>query len=78
VSAYLRMLRLFSRDMRLFLAAEVLLGFTWNGVRVVLLNLYVLRLGYGPEFVGLLSAMSSMAFALSCPPAGTMGTGPAP
>jgi MFS family permease len=74
VAAYLRMLRLFSRNMRLFLVAEILLGFTWNGVRVVLLNLYVLRLGYGPEFVGLLSAVGSLVFALSCPPAGTMGT----
>jgi MFS family permease len=74
MSAYLQMLRLFSRDMRLFLVAEILLGFTWNGVRVVLLNLYVLRLGYGPEFVGLLSAVGSLAFALSCPTAGTMGT----
>ncbi|MFP3896415.1 MAG: MFS transporter [Anaerolineales bacterium] len=39
----------------------------------MVLNLYLLRLGYGPEFIGLFNGMSSLGFALSCLPAGALG-----
>jgi MFS family permease len=68
------MLRLFSRDLRFFLVSAVLVSLAWDGMRAVLLNLYLLRLGYGPEFVGLVNGMGALAFALLCLPAGTMGT----
>jgi MFS family permease len=67
------MLRLFSRDVRLFLVAAALVALAWDGVRAVLLNLYLLRLGYGPEFVGIVTASGALAFAVTCLPAGTMG-----
>jgi hypothetical protein len=67
------MLRLFSRDMRLFLVTAFLSGLAWDGIRTVLFNLYVLRLGYGLEFVGLINAAGMFAFALSCLPAGSLG-----
>jgi MFS family permease len=70
---YLQKLRLFSRDVRLFLIATAVVGFTWDGMRGVLFNLYLLRLGYGPEFVGTITAVGAMTFALSCPPAGALG-----
>ncbi len=71
---YLHMVRLFSRDLRLFLVTSALVSFAWDGVRAVLFNLYLLRLGYGPEYVGLINAAGALAFALWCPPAGAMGT----
>jgi MFS family permease len=68
------MLRLFSRDLRLFLITGALVALAWDGMRSVILNLYLLRLGYGPEFVGLVNAVGAFAFALLCPLAGAMGT----
>jgi predicted MFS family arabinose efflux permease len=74
VADYLRVLRLFSRDLRLFLVTAVLVGVAWDGMRAVLLNLYLLRLGYGPESVGLINSVGGLAFALMCLPAGLLGT----
>jgi MFS family permease len=68
------MVRLFSRDLRRFLVTAALVSFAWDGVRAVVFNLYLLRLGYGPEFVGLVNAVGAFAFALWCLPAGNMGT----
>ena len=68
------MLRLFSRDFRLFLVAAALMGLAWDGFRAVLFNLYLLRLGFGPEFIGLINAAGALAFALLCPPAGAAST----
>jgi predicted MFS family arabinose efflux permease len=74
VAAYVQTLRLFERDLRYFLGSAVLVSVAWDGVRAVLFNLYLLRLGYGPEFVGLFNAVGALAFALFSPPAGAMGT----
>jgi MFS family permease len=70
---YISNLRLLSRDVRLFLVATALIGFSWDGVRTVLLNLYLLRLGYGPEIVGLINGFGAFAFALVSLPAGVLG-----
>jgi MFS family permease len=43
------------------------------GIPAVVLNLYLLRLGYGPEFIGMFNGMSSLGFAFSCLPAGALG-----
>ena len=74
ITDYLSMLRLFSRELRLFLITGALVALAWDGMRAVILNLYLLRLGYGPEFVGLVSAVGAFAFAMFCLLAGTMGT----
>jgi MFS family permease len=68
------MLRLFSRELRLFLITGALVALAWDGMRSVILNLYLLRLGYGPDFIGLVSAVGAFAFTLLCPLAGVMGT----
>ena len=73
-SHYLQRLRLFHRDVRLFLVSAAVVGLAWDGVRAVVLNLYMLRLGYGPEFVGVVNAVGALVFALSCLPAGAMGS----
>ena len=73
-TAYVQGLRLFSRNVRLLLVAGALVAVAWEGLRAVLLNLYLLRLGYGPELVGVVIAVGALAFALMCVPAGAMGT----
>jgi MFS family permease len=74
LTAYLSTWRLFSRDARLYLMAAALFGFTvFGGAYAVLLNLYLLRLGYGPDFIGLVNGTGQLAFALFCLPAGMLG-----
>ncbi len=72
-TAYLQKLRLFSRNVRLFLLAAAMLGFGWDGIRIVLFNLYLLRLGYGTEAIGLINAVGSLAFSLFAVLLGTFG-----
>jgi MFS family permease len=74
IANYVHTLRLFSRDMRLFLISAAVVGLAWDGVRTVLFNLYLLRLGYGSQSIGLVNAVGSLGFALLCPLAGMMGT----
>lgn len=72
-TTYLHKLRLFSRDVRLFLVAAAMLGFAWDGIRIVLFNLYLLRLGYGTESIGLINAVGSFAFSIFAVLLGTFG-----
>ena len=58
---YLQTLQILNRDVRLYLAATATYGFAQEGIRGVLLNLYLLRLGYGPRFIGLVSAVALLA-----------------
>ena len=73
-SAYIEAFRLFNRDVRMLLVASALTGFTvFGGIYSVLLNLYLLRLGYGPEFVGQVNAAGAVAFAAFSLPVGLLG-----
>ena len=72
---YIQSVRLFNRDVRLFLVSSTLFGFAiFGGIYPILLNLYLLRLGYGPEFIGLLNASGSLCIAIFCIPAGALGS----
>ena len=73
ITTYVQKLRLFSRDVRLALVAAALMGFCRAGIYMVLFNLYLLRLGYGPEFVGLVSAVGWLGIAACSLPAGALG-----
>lgn len=70
---YLKALRLFSYNVRLVLVSIALSGFTFFGVFATLFNLYLLRLGHGPEFIGLINGVAWLAYGLSCLPAGALG-----
>jgi MFS family permease len=73
ITAYVGKLRLLSRDVRLVLITYASAGFCYFGIISVLLNLYLLRLGYGPEFIGLFNGIPWLAYAISCVPAGALG-----
>jgi MFS family permease len=61
------------RNIYRYLFVLAALGFTVDGgIYSVLLNLYVLRLGYGPEFVGTLNSVGLFAFAALCLPLGAV------
>ena len=72
---YLRTIRHFNRDIRLYLFASGLVGFClFSGIYSLLFNLYLLRLGYGPAFVGQVNAVGGLAFALSSLPSSFLGS----
>jgi MFS family permease len=52
----------------------IALGFAIDGIYTVLLNLYMLRLGYGTELIGLVNAVGLVAFAVMSLPAGIIGS----
>jgi predicted MFS family arabinose efflux permease len=70
MSTYINTLSLFSRNVRLFLTATAINGFAFFGIYNLLLNLYLLRLGYGPQFIGLVNAVGPLAFGIGSIPAG--------
>jgi MFS family permease len=72
---YLRTLRMFNRNVRLYLLATGLLGFAIDGgVFTVIFNLYLLRLGFGTEYIGQVNSAALLVFALSALPAGALGS----
>lgn len=70
---YRNIIRMFNRDTHLLLIAAVVAGFSYMGVYVTLFNLYLLRLGYGPVFIGQINAAAQLGFALFSLPAGAIG-----
>lgn len=57
-----------------YLVATGLVGFAVDGgIYAVLLNLFLLRMGYGPAEIGLINAAGTFTFALASLPAGLLG-----
>ena len=71
IQTYFGAVRRFNRDIRLYLVATALLGFAvFSGIYPVLFNLYLLRLGYGTEFIGWANSVVMLTFAFCSPVAG--------
>lgn len=71
----LKGLRSMSPAILLYLLGAALVGFALDGgVYAVLLNLYLTRLGYGPELIGLINSAGQLTFALFSLPAGAIGS----
>ena len=73
MKSYLQTIRLFNRNVRLYLFAVAMIGFSYIGLFVVLFNLYLLRLGYGASFIGVLNAAGPLTFILISLPASSFG-----
>ena len=71
MSAYWNTLKLFNWNVRYFLLAGAVHGFVFFGIYSLLLNLYLLRLGYGSEFIGLVNGLGPFMLAVFSLPAGT-------
>jgi AAHS family 4-hydroxybenzoate transporter-like MFS transporter len=75
VAAYVQALRGSHRNVRLLLTNSALLGFAIDGgIYSVILNLYILRLNFGPEFVGQANSLANLVFAFGSMAAGWLGT----
>lgn len=68
-----RILRTFNNNIRRYLFVWALIGFSYFGIQSVLLNLYLLRLGFGPSFIGMLIASGQLIWAVAALPAGAVG-----
>jgi MFS family permease len=73
IANYVQRLRQLDRDVWLYLFVWATIGFAYSGVYLVLFNLYLVRLGYGHEFVGVVNGVGLVAMALFSVPAGTLG-----
>ncbi len=62
--------QLLNRNIRLFLGAAGLLSSSLFGGYAVLMNLFILRLGFGPGFVGLVNGVGLLCWAVAAPLAG--------
>lgn len=63
-------MRAFNWNVRFFLIATAVHGFVFFGIYSLLLNIYLLRLGYGPEFIGLVNGIAPLMLAIFSLPAG--------
>ncbi len=63
----------YERDVWLLSGSSALIAGGWLGMMSLLKVLYVLRLGFGPEFVGTLYATGSLGFMLASLPGGALG-----
>lgn len=70
---YMRRVGMFKRDAQLYLFGTAMLGLGYFGLYAALFNLFLLRLGYGPEFIGLVNGVGLLASALFGLPAGALG-----
>lgn len=72
MSTYWNTLKLFNWNVRYFLMAGAVHGFVFFGIYSLLLNLYLLRLGYESEFIGLVNGIGPFMLAVFSLPAGTV------
>jgi MFS family permease len=69
LSDYWRNVRTIRRDAWIIMAGAAAFGFMWSGVSDAILNLFLVRMGYGPRFVGLSMATAAFGYALAALPA---------
>src|SRR5215210_5940548 len=71
---YLHAFRSLNPTIALYFVTIAVIGFAIDGgIYAVLLNLFLVRLGYGPELIGLVNSAGTLTFALSSLPAGMLG-----
>jgi MFS family permease len=64
----------FGRDAKLLIAVSGIFAVSFFGIQMLLKVLYILRLGYGPEYVGLFGASSALAYMAMGLPSGALGS----
>ena len=63
----------FSRDAKLLIAVTGILAIGFFGIVALLRVIYVLRLGYGPEYIGFFSATGALTYMSMGIPSGALG-----
>jgi MFS family permease len=65
--SYLAILRRFNLNVRLFMISTAIMGFTsFGGIFAALGNLYLLRMGYGTQFIGTMNAVGALIMVMAC------------
>lgn len=72
IQEYGQAMRAFSPSLRRFLLAMALMFITGFGLMPVLQNLYLLRLGFDVQFIGLLAGLGQVVWAAAALPAGML------
>lgn len=71
---YVRSLTFLSPTVLLYFVSIFMMGFVIDGgIYSVLLNLFLARLDYGPEMIGLVNSIGTFAFAIGSLPSGLLG-----
>ncbi|MBK8045801.1 MAG: MFS transporter [Anaerolineales bacterium] len=74
LAGYTQALRGSHPNVRLQFSITALLGIAIDGgIYAIIFNLFILRLGYGPEFVGLVNSVANLVFAAGSLLAGWLG-----
>jgi len=63
----------FSHDAKLLITVTGILAISFFGLYALLRVIYVLRLGYGPEYVGIFSATGALTYMGMGVPSGALG-----
>jgi MFS family permease len=63
----------FNRDAKLLIAVTGILAISFFGIVALLRVIYVLRLGYGPEYIGIFSATGALTYMSMGIPSGALG-----
>jgi MFS family permease len=74
MKTYLNSFRRFNKDIWLYLALWCAISFGYFGVVGVLMNLYLVRLGYGTEFIGLMHGSGQLIWGVFALPAAMLGS----
>ncbi len=73
LATYLAALRASGRNVRLLLLLTFMMGFTIDGgIQPVIFNLYLVRMDFGPEFIGQVNSAGSAVFAVMSLMAGAL------
>jgi len=67
---YWETIKNFNSNIRYFLISGAVHGFVYFGIYALLLNIYLLRLGYEPKFIGLVNGLGPLMLAVFSLPAG--------
>lgn len=73
LSSLLPNLSRYNRDVKLLLLSTGILSISFFGIQALLKILYILRLGYGPEYIGLFSASGALGYMAMSLPSGWLG-----
>lgn len=74
MASYWKAFRQFDRNILLYLFYWSMISFAYFGIVGVLMNLYLLRLGYETEFIGLVLGSGQLVWAAFALPAGAIGS----
>jgi predicted MFS family arabinose efflux permease len=72
IKAYLKKFQSFNSNLRFLLFSALLVGFTLFGILFALFNIFLLRMGFSTQSIGLVNSAGWISYALICVPSGML------